>query len=807
MKSGCLAAAVALSVVFPAGFAMAGDAGAAGASAAGAVSVGAVAAGGSPVGGSAAASVAGPSGAGSGGPHDADAPAGQNAGVIEADRAAGQPIGQAAGDHAVERQPGEPIGQAAGASSGAGAETPAAGLTAKRVPVFSDDRVVTGINQRIDVFFEIGKNRRSAEGSSLFLSFGHSPVLIGELSYITVLMDDVPLTSIPLDATNAERGSASIPLSEVTLGPGWHKLSFRVQMNATLLACANPDSPANWLVLFRESRLDLLLADMTPEPDLAVYPSPFYEDAGSGPAGNPQTVMVLPDEPVHEELAAAARLVQFFSRQNAASRMAFAVYPESELPDGLADTRHVIWVGLEHRWKAAGRDMVRTMRETVLPPDWEGGFIGLMRTGGDDPRLQLVIAGNGAELARGAHILSDPVLYGQLRGAYSLLTEQPVKPQPADDPETGREVAVTFADMGYGRIVMENTLVGQAQIHYNLPANWEFSGPGRLRLAYAHSTSVNLTESVIAVKFNGIPVGSQYLRDSSGNRGLMDLELAPELLSQRRTLEIEVQVEFITAGLKPDDALEPCSDMSFIGHWAVIDPASVLVFTPAERRRADLASIPYPFAANGRWNDTAVVMAVRPGRETLSLLMTLIGIMGRDARDSSGLRFLPPDDLVPERTAGSHLIVIGEADGLPPELADDPDIPLRYGDGRVTGTIAGVEILDELQRRSVAVQLSASPYDERFRLLKVVVTEGGRPGMLTRALTDPEQAFALAGTLAIVDARGRVHAFAVPEARADASSADAAEEGRAAVKPAAFAVLALFFLAGMYLFIRRMLRH
>jgi hypothetical protein len=686
------------------------------------------------------------------------------------------------------------------AGSSASAASPDAG---KRVAIFSDDRVVSGINHTIDVYFEISKNKRSLEASYLELSFGHSPVLIAELSFLTVLMDDVPISSIPLDETNAEQSVVRIPLSSVTLGPGYHKLSFRIQMNSTLIACSNPDSPANWIVIYKTSHMNLHLADISLDPDLAIYPSPFYE---TGDPDMQQTVIVVPDAPVHEELAAVTKLVQFFSRQNVSARIPFAVYPESEVTASLEASHHVIWIGLADRWTSRGRDAVDRMRENGLPESWSGGFIGLMRSPVNSPYMQLFLIGNGRELANGAQILSDSALYSQLRGTYSLLTEKPLATETFAETATGSAVNVTFAQMGYGNIVMENTLVGHAQIYYTLPGNWDFSGEGRLELNYTHSTSVNLNESVIAVKVNGVPVASKYLRQSDGNRGRVEIELSRELLSQRRTLEIDVQVEFITAAKHLDEAVEECSDISFMGHWAVIDPGSSLTFTPVERRQFNLQSIPFPFIVNGRWTDTTVVTAGRPDRERLSMLMTLIGIMGRDARDNDGLQFLSMSEFSAEELAGRNLIIISSAEELPPGLSDFPQSKVRFADNRVLSRTDLVELLDELQRQSVVMQLSHSPYHEQASVLQITVTDGGRLDMITRTLVDPEQYFAISGQFVIVDIRDRVHTF--PEsAGQNLERVDDVDEETFLVLTAVFLALFLAILLALVLFIRRMLKH
>ena len=99
--------------------------------------------------------------------------------------------------------------------------------------------------------------------------------------------------------------------------------------------------------------------------------------------------------------------------------------------------------------------------------------------------------------------------------------------------------------------------------------------------------------------------------------------------------------------LRPDinkiKRFEECSGVSFIGNWLVIDAASSLTFTPKERTEFNLQSLPYPFIVNGRWNDTTVVIGDEVDGKVLSSLLTVIGVIGRDAYNSTELRFVAFD--------------------------------------------------------------------------------------------------------------------------------------------------------------------
>lgn len=673
------------------------------------------------------------------------------------------------------------------------------------VKIFSDDRVVTGVNNRIDSYFEIGKNKRNASGSYLEMTFGHSSVITPELSHMTILIDDVPIHSVLLDETNANRTKLRIDLSHVSLEPGFHKISFLIHMNSIWMVCANPDSPSNWLVIYKDSHISLILEDMTSHVNLNLYPTPFYE---IGNSTMQKTLIVVPNEPVHAELHAASTITQFFAKQNSVERIPFVIYTESELTPDLLSSRHVIWVGLMDRWHDSGQLVIANFfRDNATLPSRNAGFIGLFESPWNEQRTHLIVTGDEVELLNGAQILSDQGLFSQLRGTHSLLSSQPLSRDSRSTMHTGHEVQVTFNQIGYSNLIMENTLTGHSRVYYHLPSNWDFAEGVNIHLQYTHSTSMNLNESIMAVKVNGVTMGSRHLDDSKKGNGSIEIEIPPDMLRNQRTLEIEIYVEFIKLGKLTNQNLDDCSDISLIGNWLVIHPTSTIAFTPVEREQLDLQSIPFPFVVEGQWDDTIVVIANPLNKDLLSTLMTWIGFMGKDTYNNSRLRFVRLNEIDPDSDLHEHnIIFIGDANHVPTALFESAQSMIRFQDGLVQSQQLGIEILGELQQQSAVIHLLPSPLEEKYALLQLVMTPGGKVDMITRALIDPAENIKLNGQFVVVDHEYVVHSFPLLHSQQLTESIDGIQVKRFSLLVWFFIVLFIFIIIMLLLFIRKMLR-
>jgi hypothetical protein len=644
--------------------------------------------------------------------------------------------------------------------SGHAEESVNAASGSEPISIFFGDNVITGVNSSADSYFEISRTQKMVEGSYIDIYYAHSSTLITETSTLTVLMDDVPIGSVSLDETNEDRTHWRIDISQLSLKPGYHKLSFLAHMQITNIACANPDNAANWMVIYKESKLNLSLIDNVNPVDLLWYPSPFFERETAVPL---QSIIVIPDQMKQAEFNAASRMVQYFAKLGSASRIEFPVYAESDLNETILRENRVIWIGLKDRWTSYGQAAVEAYKEQNKLPVLEEGFIGLAVSPWNDKYTNLLISGGDADLGNAAAILTDEMLYSQLRGTYSGLADTLIKREQESELQTGRTTTVSFQRMGYSNIIIENVLEGSASINYNLPSNWDIADGAKLRLKYSNSKSVNQNQSIMSIRINGTPVGSRYLRETDDKQGIIEIDIPQDLISIRRTLEIQVYFQFINDAFDSTD-VEGCSDISLKGNWAVINPLSTITFTPIERQGMNLQSMPYPFIVNNRWKETTVVLSDSPKREQLTTLMTLLGILGRDATDNSELQIMQAStDGIESALKDRNIIYLGTSKNLPSILGKNKHSSVRYEDGKVLSNTNNIEILRELQTMSAVVELARSPLNEDYNVLVMATTTSGKLSSISRGFVNPDESGKIIGKFVIIDALETIHNFPVTE--------------------------------------------
>lgn len=627
------------------------------------------------------------------------------------------------------------------------------------LPLVFGNLVFRGNAASHDAFIEIGKGQRAGQGSYLVLDFAHSELLLPELSSFSVRVDDLPVAAFTLDRSNTNAKQVKIDISHLQLGPGYHKISLAAQMKMTPNACENPSHEGLWMVIYQSSAAVLQLEPIYDKADLSWYPSPFLERGGTAPL---QTLLVVPDGVNESEFQAAALLSQFFASQSPNGKLPIPIYTESDVTEAMLQARHTIWIGQRDRWQGVGQQ-VAAAEGSQLP---ESGAIQLVESPWNAAKSALLLTGNDAQLYNAAAILSTELLYGQLQGSLIRVPESMDGAEAErnaalpDDPAAGQPYFVSFGELGYNNLRVENVLQGSTSISYSLPPQLNIAENTKLQLKYAHSKAIVYGKSVMTVRLNGTPVESVGLVERTSEGGVLEVRLDPAVVGPARTLSIEIVFQFANPAADEEvDREFNCTD-SLLGDWATIDSQSGIVVVPAVRSTEALQSLPFPFITDRQWEPTVFLMP-RMDSRSLQLAMTFIGSMGAGSRPGVS-RILPAAaagaDLA-DRIRNCHVVYAGTAADLPADLNGYPESYVRFIDGQIQSMSPEVPLLESLRQNFAVIQLTKSPLNNDRSLLTFAVAAPERMDDLRHTLTDPEQSGALTGRFIAVNGAGTVFNF------------------------------------------------
>lgn len=539
-----------------------------------------------------------------------------------------------------------------------------------------------GMHASVDYYFPLPRYTTAAEGGQLDLVYSHSPLLIPDLSTMTVLVDDQSVASVQLTQPNGIGGHLSVPLP--IADPDSDSINVRLTFNLRLTrdACEVADNPALWVTIDGESTL--VAGTTTSTLRLDEVPSLFRSrdtDAAAAPT------FVFPTEPAPETLDAGGIVAYQFGRWSGqatqdpllgslilqappADEPAILIGPGNDLPLG-------------DGWGALAWDGQQFLLDGVpVPPDH--GVLALRQ----QPVPQLLVSGaTGEAVRRAAMALTRPLDGAIYAGSVVVVTGE----SPSID--TGQfaweEGAASFAELG----VTTRAVAGPGEhfldLPFERPADWVLRDGGTLQVQLDVSPAVRLETSWVRAMVNGIDVGVQPLRlAGQGVDRYVFVLPAGQLnngLEGQPVRELTLQLRIFL-----DVPREACESVDPQRAWASVLPTSAWVLPNDGYDGMDIGRFPGPFAAPENPASAGVVVPTGASSEEILSAMHISAALGRwDAYRAPMVPDILTPEVIPADELGARpLILIGGPDrnslahgvdesmltGMqPPAYADTPD--------------------------------------------------------------------------------------------------------------------------------------
>jgi hypothetical protein len=519
------------------------------------------------------------------------------------------------------------------------------------------DQTAQAADGSLSYMLPLPPNSLPDSGSTLHLVLSHSPLLLPDLSTLTVLVNGQRLTSVFLTRENAVRGLLSVPLETTSLGPGGYLVQLQFSLALSHDECAVPDNPGLWATIHDDSSIVLRLR---PDPNPLGLEQLDRLLTPSGPAPPPMA-MVLPKNPLPAELEAAGLVAFQIGRWAAAAGASPAV--EIFAADQVPLDRPVILVGTGRALKPVGSwgglswaGTSYTTGERRIPTNQ--GIVALAPDGG---RGVLVSGGTPGAVLDAADALARPERRAQLAGERVILTSRDTTRVVA--PVAWSDGAASFAQLGATRLEVNGSGEHTLDLGFERPAEWILTDGGNLDLVVTTTTGIRDATSWIAVSVNGHDLGAIPVKDGNREGGHYRFPLPTELLNgdlndqpvRRLALQIRIFLD-LPAGA--------CIDRATEREWAAVALTSVWNLPHDRYPGLDLGRFPAPLLEANTAAPLDVVLPRRPTPAEVAAAMGVAAALGRwTGPERTALpRLMTSDHLSSDERSEDHLILIGGAD-------------------------------------------------------------------------------------------------------------------------------------------------
>jgi cellulose synthase operon protein B len=569
------------------------------------------------------------------------------------------------------------------------------------------DRTARSLDGSLEYFFPIPPGQSPLAGSQITLSFSHSPLLIADLSTMTIVVNDQSLASILLTDRNSDHAQLVVPLPHAGADGMFRATGYFVQvqfnMRLTRADCEESSNPALWTTVHDDSRLLLRTAPASDSPGLSAL-SKLFAPTQNHPLS---LTLTLPPSPQPEEIQAAGLVAFQAGRWAAATGSAHEIAIAHARP---ADQPGVLIAGGSALAALGGWDGLQ----------WDGGaFIakqarvpadhGLLALRATTPEL-LVSGGTPAAVLDAAAALVQPERRALLTGSMIALSGRP--PAPLPDVAPWRNGAASFAQLGIDQQRVTGPGEHVIDLTVERPAGWILREGAALDLDIASAIALRSDTSWVAISINGYTLGSRRLEaaaDSVGRR--FHFDLPADLLNADSTgqplRQLALQIRLFL-----DLPQTPCDPITASSTWATLLPTSFWSLPHDTFDGLDLARFPSPLLSESG-APLLVVLPEGPTDAELEAGLNLLAALGRWATPAPPTppRLITADHADAAALQQSNVILIGGVD------RNSASAAAAQHDGDLFAAVMPVAYQLDDRATTGQLRLASSPWSNSYSLL------------------------------------------------------------------------------------------
>jgi len=478
--------------------------------------------------------------------------------------------------------------------------------------LFPEDQVLRNPNGGAAAYLTLLPETRVSGPAVLDLWYSYSPIVIPDISTMTVSLNGTPVDSRILRVDGAARSNVSIRLPGEMFVTGQNEIEIAVVHRTIDGLCRDIDNSANWFIIRGDTRLGFVLE--SGEYDLACFPRPFADPYH---ASKVNTVAYLPEDWDENMLSAALNIGALLGQSSAAGSFPKRIQTRVGEP-GQVPANEIVFG-----------------RTSELFPDAEEAFGAPVPA--DAPVLslepladgyaRLVIAADDSKaFARAAAALSRPQLVRTLTGRRAALLSPlaPASPGPLVELFRDKKQLFTIEDYGYAEdIPVTGAFHQESLIVLRRPPNYRTGSGSYIELRFRHSRILDPKKSAVTVYINDIPIRAAALTPENADGGVLRAPIPAS--------ELNRSFWNVRFGFYHDLGIVDCSKRYDEVAWSVIEKESCVYFN---RGRVPYVPVwdnfPFDLPVNpsGRIEATALFTMDKPTQSDFTSAFILAYYMG-----------------------------------------------------------------------------------------------------------------------------------------------------------------------------------
>ncbi|QEZ70204.1 hypothetical protein D4A35_15360 [Paraclostridium bifermentans] len=602
---------------------------------------------------------------------------------------------------------------------------------------FQDDVTINGVIGSTERFFNVSQNW-DVKDLKLNLVYTKSELLDVNYSTITVFINGEPVSSKRLDGDRKYQDKWQVNIPKELVKPGYNSISIKAYKTISDKICRDDSNTANWLVIHKQSDIELNYSLKSNSNEIKDYNSIFTN------IGNEEyvdTTFVLPDKYNSNELSSIMNLSLNMGQKLKADNFKLDVKLKSNLKEY---NNNIIYVG--------GTNDTSTDFLNLLSNDEKNQAKNkavikqVISPFNKDKRMILIISDNSKALKNATKLICNNDLLNESNSSSFIIDET----KDVSDIKKDTKNKLTLNDLGYNDFLLKGPFSQETNFDVSIPKNKISTAGSILNLKFRYAKNLDFGRSLVTVYVNDKPISSKKLSLEKADNDNLEVNLPTDVLGKNY---YKIKVVF---NLELKDLM--CVTRDTDNPWAYILDSSFIKFDFKDNNSLNFKSYPYPFIDNQQANDINVVVSKNLNSSDLSNIANIIGNMGRDAVYNTGnLNVLTDSEFLNTNKKG-NLIVIGTPDDNSILKDINKDLYIKF-DKNFSGFENNdkIKFLDDKYSKQLStIQLINSPYSKSNSAIIVSSLDKNSLSSSVRYLSDNNLTRDLKGDAAVVNRDGGI---------------------------------------------------
>ncbi|MFL8800913.1 MULTISPECIES: cellulose biosynthesis cyclic di-GMP-binding regulatory protein BcsB [unclassified Clostridioides] len=567
---------------------------------------------------------------------------------------------------------------------------------------FERDITIDGVIGSNSTFFEVNKNW-DIEEVLLHLNFSKSQILNGDVSSLTVLINNVPIKSIKLNAKTDYKNTLEVLVPKDYIIQGYNEIKIKSYKTISDKICQDDSNTGNWMVIHKESYTSIRYTQKNMGNSISEYPYPYSEVEDKL---NLDTTMVVPDNMTRGESTAVFNLASEFGKTTKNDNLKLNVKLYSEMKNWSED--NIIYVGKPENTAEEILNILSTKEQTLLSSNCIIKQV-------DSPynknkKMMVIIGSNEEDLIKASNLLVENKLSNQVLSS-SVIVNKNTNVKTNEQQELNLS-HLTLKDLGYSDFLLEGAFNQQALFDVKIPKGKILDYGSKIVLNLRYSDNLDFEKSLVTVSINDVVVGSKKLDRSHSNNDKLELKI-PKDIDNKDYYQVKLAFNLSIKN-------QNCITRESNNPWAYVLNSSYLELSTKDKESLSFESYPYPFVKDDEFNDLTVIMPDYSGSQAMTWMSRLGVNLGASINSYKGSINVIRGKEFNDKYKDTNIIVFGVPlnNSVIQMLNDNLNIKFNKSYSTFLSNDK-ISFIDGYGKDISAIQLIKSPYNNQKNILVI----------------------------------------------------------------------------------------